>query len=165
MNLSSCKRRTLIDIYYLYPNKKNLPHIPGVVRKPFIKHSECTDNKLSADWQEWNTVIALYLSKLKDFLEEGNSIELGSRLGVFHLTKLKTPKFLDFKKSKEQGKRVYLTKTNADNYYIMTSWSKVKVTMKLKHFWRIKINRSWVRSIYTKCESDYTKIYKIRDAR
>lgn len=165
MNLSSCKRRTLIDIYYLYKYKKNLPYVPGVVPVPFIKQAECTDTKLSADWEEWNKIVGAYIEKLKAHLEEGNSIELGSRTGEFHLTKLKTTKFLDFKKSKEQGKRVYISKTNADNYYIMTSWCKAKVQMKLKTYWRIKINRNWVKSIYKACESDFSKIYKIRDAR
>lgn len=106
----------------------------------------------------------IYLEKLKKFLEDGNSIELGSKLGAFHLTKLKTTKFVDFKKSKEAGKVIKFTKSSADNYYIMTSWAKRKVSLKLKNMWRIKINRAWVRSIYKSCEQDYSKIYKIRDA-
>jgi len=164
MNLSSCKRRTLVDIYFFYPYKKNIQCPINVVPRPFVKYADCTDTPLSADWYEWKEVIVIYLEKLKKFLEDGNSIELGSKLGAFHLTKLKTTKFVDFKKSKEAGKVIKFTKSSADNYYIMTSWAKRKVSLKLKNMWRIKINRAWVRSIYKSCEQDYSKIYKIRDA-
>lgn len=164
MNLSSCKKITLIDIYYHYPNKKNILHASNVVPKPFVKQSECTDNHLSTDWYEWKEVISAYIEKLKQYLEDGNSIELGSKLGAFYLVKLKTTKFVDFKKSKEAGKVIKFTKSSADNYFIMTSWAKGKVSLKLKSFWRIRLNRGWVRSMYKACESDFSKIYKLRDA-
>lgn len=164
MNLSRCKTRTLIDIYYLYPNKKNIKHGPGTIPVPFIKQSECTDNKLSVDWKEWNMVVQLYISKLKAHLEEGNSIELGSKLGDFFLTKRKSDRFIDFKKSKEQGKKVAFKFNNVDNYFIYHSWPRKKVMLKMQAFWKISLNRKWVRSMYLACEKDYTKIYKLRDA-
>lgn len=164
MNLSRCKIKTLVDIYYLYPNKKNITHKLGTIPYPFIKQTECTDNKLSVDWKEWNTIVQLYISKLKVYLEEGNSIELGSKLGDFFLTKRKCDRFIDFKKSKEAGKKIAFRHNNTDNYYIYHSWPRKKVMLKLQSFWKISLNQRWLRSMYLACEKDYTKIYKIRDA-
>ncbi len=164
MNLSSCKRKTLIDIYGYYKYKKNIPHKINTRPKPHVAYADCTDHRLSADWYEWQIVVKAYLEKLKLFLEDGNSIELGSRTGAFCLTKLKCNRFIDFKKSKEQGKPVKFAKSNADNYYIMTSWTRSKIKLKLRSYWRVKLNRTWVKSIYKACETDFTKIYKIRDA-
>lgn len=166
MNSSSSKRRTLVDIYQFYKYKKNLPYIQGVVPKPFIKQSECTDHRLSADWNEWSTVVKCYLGKLKEYLVNGNPIELGSRAGDFHLAKAKAYKgFTDFKKSKEQGRQVKFMYNNADNYFITYNWHRPNATFKLSSYWSIVLNRAWVKSIYKACESDFTKIYKIRDAR
>lgn len=165
MNLSRCKRRTLIDVYYKYRYKKNIQHPPGTVPFPFIKQSECTDVIQSCDWYEWQEIVKLYLEKMKLYLEEGNTIELGSRLGEFHLTKIKANRFIDFKKSKEQGRVVKFAKNNVDNYFICSSWARKKVHLKLKSYWKVKLNERWLRKIYLACEKDYTKIYKIRDAK
>jgi len=165
MNLSRCKRKTLIDIYYTYKYKKNIPHPTNTVPFPFIKYSECTDTKLSADWQEWKLVIQAYIEKLKLLLEEGSSIMLESNLGEFFLAKAKAKKFRDFKKSKEQQKLIHFAKNNIDNYFITYGWVRVKASSKFKWYWTIKLNRVWLRRMYLACEKDYTKIYKIRDSR
>jgi hypothetical protein len=165
MNLSRCKVRTLIDVYYLYKYKKNIPRVSGTIPVPFIKASECTDHPCSVDWYEWKEIITLYIEKLKTHLEEGNSIELGSKLGEFHLTKFKCDRFIDFKKSKEQGRMVTFKKNNVDNYFIATSWARRKIHLKLKGYWKVKLNDAWLRRVYLACEKDYTKIYKIRDSK
>jgi len=154
---------TLIDIYYKYKYKKQIKHPPGTTPFPFIKAADITDHKYSADWFEWQKVVLLYLEKLKLYLEDGNFIELGSRLGDFALVKLKSQRFIDFKKSHAAGKVIKFARNNVDNYYICTTWVRKKAFLKLKSFWKIKLNRRWVRSIYLACEKDYTKIYKIRD--
>lgn len=164
-NSSRSKRVTLVDIYRTYEHKKNIKSSKGTVPTPFIPHSECTDNKLSADWHEWEKIIALYIEKLKFHLEEGNSIDLGSRLGEFHLIKAKAHNgFTDFKKSKEAGKVIKFKNNTADGHYILASWARRNIPLKLKTFWSVKLNRKWVRSIYDRCGTDYTKIYKIRNA-
>jgi len=165
MNLLRSKRKTLVHIYLTYKYKKNIPHKLGTVPMPFIKHSECTDHKLSADWNEWNTVVTAYIEKLKLYLEDGNSIMLESGLGEFHLAKAKAKKFLDFKKSKENKKQIYFAKNNVDNYFITYSWVRCKSNKKFKWYWAIKLNRFWIRDIYAECEKDFTKIYKLKDSR
>jgi len=165
MNLSRVKRRTLVDIYAFYKYKKNIQHPIGTTPYPFVKQSEVTDHKLSADFREWKLVVQLYIEKLKVYLEEGNSIQLGSRTGDFHLAKFKAPNFIDFKKSREQGKVVRFAKNNVDNYFICSSWARKKMRFKLQHFWKIELSHSWLSRIYKDCEKDYTKIYKIRDSK
>lgn len=165
MNLSRCKKKTLIDIYYLYKYKKNIPSKPGTIPVPFIKHSECTNHSCSVDWYEYRDIISLYLEKLKLYMEEGNSIELGPKLGAFHLIKYKASRFIDLKKSKEQGKVVKMMRNGIDNYYIAPEWIRGKVRLKMKTYWKITLNRKWLRKIYLACEADYTKINKIRDSR
>ncbi len=162
MNLSRCKRRTLIDIYYLYPYKKNIPFKEGTIPMPFIKHSECTNTKLSVDWFEWQIIIKCYLKKLKEYLEEGNSIELGSNTGEFRLARVKSKRFLDFKKSKEQNKQVYRTISDADGHLIIPSWNRKKKLIKYSGFWQIKLNQTWLREMYVKCSKNYTQIYKLK---
>lgn len=164
MSLSRSKRLGLVDVYMKYKYKKNIKHPQGTTPQPFVKFSEVTDHKLSTDWNEWRDVVELYIEKLKLHLEEGNTIQLGSRLGEFHLTKRKSDRFIDFKKSREQGKVVKFYRNGVDNYYLYYSWARRVVHLKLKSFWKIKLNRKWIRNLYLKCEKDYTKIYKIRDS-
>lgn len=165
MNVTRCKRRTLIDIYYTYKYKKNITHSLTTIPFPYIKKSECTDHQYSADWKEWLYVVTAYIEKLKIQMEEGHSVTLGSKMGDFILTKIKSDRFLDFKKSKEAGKQIYFKYNNVDNYYIASSWIKSNHPFKLRSYWKITLNRFWVRSIYERCANDYTKIYKIRNAR
>lgn len=165
MNLSRCKRKTLIDIYYFYKFKKNIPSKPETIPVPFIKYSECTDTNLSVDWYEWKEIILLYISKLKDHMEQGNSIELGPKLGAFHLAKFKAKRFIDKIKCKEKGKTVKMMKNNIDNYFITGEWLRGRIRLKMKSYWKIKLNAKWLRKIYLACEKDYTKIYKIRDSK
>jgi hypothetical protein len=163
---SSSKRKTLIDIYYLYKYKKNIKAREGTTPKPFVKQADCTDHKLSADYTEWRDVVAAYLEKLKLFMEEGNTIELASKVGTFSLRKVKAKNgFTDFKKSKEQGKQIKFKNNNADNYYILYNWDRNKTGFKLKWYWWIQLNRGWICSIYQKCETDFTAIYKIKDTK
>jgi len=165
MNLSRCKKRTLIDIYYTYKFKKNLPFKDGTIPVPFIKQSECTDTPNSVDWYEWRDIVLAYIEKLKLAMEQGESIELGPKLGAFHLCKFKADRFIDLKKSKEQGKVVKMMRNNIENWFIAPEWIRGRVRLKMKTYWKIKLNRRWVRKIYLACEKDYTKIYKIRDSR
>ena len=165
MNLSRCKKRTLIDIYYLYKYKKNIPHKIGTIPVPFIKQSECTEHSNSVDWYEWKTIINLYIEKLKLSMEEGNSIEFGGKHGLIHLIKYQATRFIDFKKSKEQGKVVRFARNNIDNYFISAEWLRGTIRIRLKSYWKISLNTRWLRKMYLACEADYTKIYKIRDSR
>ena len=164
MNQSKVKRKTLIDLYRLYPHKKNRIVNDNTIPRPFVKQQDCTDNKLSADYDEWLKVVEHYIEKLKLKLENGESIEIGSKTGEFKLTKLKSNRFIDFKKSKEQKRQVRFAKNNIDNYFICSSWIKRRVNFKLKSYWKIDLNRAWLRKMYLAAEKDYTKIYKLQDA-
>ena len=93
-----------MDIYRFYPYKKNIPHKLNTVPIPFIKHDDCTNHRLSADWNEWKYVIENYIEKLKQHLEDGNSVEIAPRLGEITLRKIKAKSFTDRKKSKELGR-------------------------------------------------------------
>lgn len=165
MNSSRCKRRTLIDFYYFYPFKKNIPSNPGTIPTPFIKQSDCTDTPNSVDWYEYKEIVSLYVEKLKQSMEDGNHIEFGPRLGIVHLTKFKATRFIDKIKSRDQGKVVKMMRNNIDNYFITCEWKRGMVRLKMKSYWKIKLNRKWLRTIYLECEKDYAKIYKIRDSK
>jgi len=165
MNLSRCKRRTLTDVFFFYPYKKNIPYKENTIPVPYVKKQDCSDHRLSVDWYEWYMIVNLYISKLKNYLEDGNSIELASGGGAFHLVKFKCTRFVDFKKSAIAGKQITFVKNNVDNYFIATSWARRKVHIKLKCYWKVTLNSSWLRSMYLACEKDYTKIYKIHDSK
>ena len=165
MNSSRCKRITLIDFFYLYSFKKNILSKLGTIPTPFIKHSECTDTSNSVNWYEYKEIILLYLDKLKLYMENGNSIELGTKLGEVRLTKFKANRFIDKVKSKKEGRVVKMMRNNVDNYFIAGDWKRGMVRLKMKSFWKIQLNKVWLRKIYLACEKDYTKIYKIRDSK
>jgi len=163
MSLARYKRRTLVDIYMTYPYKKNIPCPINTTPQPFIKHSECTDHKLSLDWKQWNEIVKLYLQKLKLHIEEGNEIDLGTNQGKLSIVKAKANHSLDFKKSAAAGKPVRFAKNNIDNYYFLPSWGKNNKPWLFRNLWVVKFNRFWIRDFYRKCESDFTKIYKIKN--
>lgn len=162
MNSSRYKRRTLVDIYRLYPYKKNIVTSGNTVPLPFVKSSEVTDTKVSCDWIEWSEIVSLYIEKLKIHLEEGNTIELAPRSGEFKLSKLKITRLIDKVRSGKEGRTVKIFKNNVDNYFICSKWTKSKANIKLSSYWRIRLNKSWLARMYKDCEKDYTKIYKLR---
>lgn len=162
MSLARYKKLTLIDVYLKYPFKKNIKTSLNTIPQPFIKHSECTDTKLSVDWKQWSEIVSLYIEKLKLHIEDGNGVELGTRQGNFMLQKVKLKSFVDRKKSAEQGKQVRFAKNNIDNYYFLPSWGKTD-KWRFRSFWTIKLNRQWMCDLYKKCELDYTQAYKIKN--
>lgn len=165
MTPSRYKLITPCDFFTFYPYKKQIPHSPNTIPYPYVKKPDIVDNhKYSLDWFEWIKIITTYLEVLREDLYEGKEIKFDGRLGVFQIRKLKCRKFLDRKKSKEAGKRIFLGKTEFDNYYFKLIWMRKKSRLfPSKWLWSVNLHPRIALELYKRTADDYTYVYKFTD--
>ncbi len=165
MTPSRYKSVTPCDFFKFYPYKKQIAHPPNTIPFPYVKKQDIVDDhKSSLDWFEWIKIVNMYLLILKEDLQEGKTVKFDGRLGLFQVKKLKCRKLLDRIKSKEMGKRVYVGKTEHDNYFFKLIW--MRKNAKLFHgkwLWSVTLHSKVALEFYQKASEDYTFIYKFTD--
>ena len=165
MTPSRYKSITPCDFFKFYPYKKQIVHPENTIPFPYVKKSEIVDNHShSLDWFEWIEIVNTYIELLKEKLYDAEVIKFDGRLGLFQFKKLKCRRFLDFKKSKEQGKRVHRGKNEFDNYFFKLMWMRKNAKLlSTKWLWSVSAHSSVLLEIYNRARVDYTYIYKFSD--
>jgi len=161
---SKTKRITLKDLFFFYPYKQNIRFSRNTVPSPYIRKEDVVDHEHSLDFNEWSFIVDTYLEVLKEELSKGNSIVLPQRLGWLQIRKKKMRRFFNRIKSTAENK-VFTYRTDCDNYYLDLIWYRKsrEAMITLKWYWGISPIRTFIRDIYRKCETDYTKIYNFID--
>lgn len=137
-----------------------------------FKHTH-KDIKLS--FEEWKTIIYGFNEAFRDYLlESGEKGRLPSGTGEFAIikrerttTKIKDGKPyinlpIDWKKTKEKGKRIYNFNFHTEGYFFGWKWFKRSSRAKFKELWYFKANRTNARMLahYLNVDKKYQHIYK-----
>jgi len=132
-----------------------------------------SDIKLSFD--EWRNIIYDFNESFKIYiLETGDKGRLPSGFGEFAINKKKRKKVtvyngkeyinlpVDWKKSKEKGKRIYNFNYHTEGYFFGWVWFKESTRLKHSYLWYFKPTRvtSRLLSHYLKTDEKYQHIYK-----
>ena len=165
MSLSRLKNITSKQLYFGYPYKKNLPHAFNTVPDPYIRKQDLSDSPDALDYQQWCKLMDIYLGIFREILASGNKFKMPHMMGILEINKYKAKRFLDFVASAKAGKRIYMGRNGLDNMALELVWKRGWRHAKLnfKWHWKVKINRKFVKSIYDRCNADYTYINKFED--
>jgi hypothetical protein len=128
--------------------------------------------KLSFD--EWRNIVYLYLDSFKEhILETGEKAKLPFGFGEFSINKKKRRKIkgvdgkefvnlpIDWKKTKEKGKRIYNFNFHTEGYFFGWMWFKDSARLKHTELWYFKPSRTTSRMLshYLKTNDRYQHIY------
>jgi len=128
--------------------------------------------KLSFD--EWRNIVYLYLDAFKEYiLETGEKAKLLFGFGEFSINKKKRRKIkgvdgkefvnlpIDWKKTKEKGKRIYNFNFHTEGYFFGWMWFKDSARLKHTELWYFKPSRTTSRMLshYLKTNDRYQHIY------
>jgi nucleoid DNA-binding protein len=128
--------------------------------------------KLTFD--EWRNIIYIYIESYKQYiLETGERAKLPFGFGEFSINKKKRRKIkgvdgkefvnlpIDWKKTKEKGKRIYNFNYHTEGYFFGWVWFKNTARFQNTDLWYFKPSRSTSRllSHYLKIDDKYQHIY------
>ena len=129
--------------------------------------------KLTFD--QWRNVVYLYNDAFKEhILETGEKAKLPFGFGEFSINKKKRRKIkgvdgkefvnlpIDWKKTKEKGKRIYNFNFHTEGYFFGWMWFKDSARLKHTDLWYFKPSRTTSRllSHYLKTNERYQHIYR-----
>jgi nucleoid DNA-binding protein len=156
------KSRSLKDFFMKYPYRKN-PEYTGTIPVPYIKKEEVSKHKWTITYDEYAEIIKDIFEEIAKKLQEGETWEIGSRLGHFTLKKAKVKTFFDRVASNNAGKVVKKARNDYENYMIVSDWERKFIPLRNKWLWRFSLVRGLYREIYEKTDKDFTHIHKFKD--
>jgi hypothetical protein len=134
-----------------------------------------THPEIDITGDEWRVIIYTYVDMFKQYmLETGEKARLPNGLGEFFINKKKRKKFVcvdgverialpvDWKKTKEKGKKVYNFNFHTDGYFFGWKWMKKSTTFRFSSLWNFKPTRVTSRLLahYLKADEKYQHIYR-----
>lgn len=133
-------------------------------KHPFIKLT----------FDEWRNIIYTYNEAFKEYiLETGEKARLPFGFGEFSINKKKRRKIkgvdgkefvnlpIDWKKTKEKGKRIYNFNFHTEGFFFGWAWFKKSARFRFSDLWYFKPSRNTSRllSHYIKTDDKYQHIY------
>lgn len=135
----------------------------------------CKKNpSIKLTFDEWRNIIYTYNEAFKEYiLETGEKAKLPYGFGEFSINKKKRRKTkgldgkefvnlpIDWKKTKEKGKRIYNFNFHTEGFFFGWIWFKASTRFKHSHLWYFKPcrNTSRLLSHYIKTNDKYQHIY------
>jgi len=159
------KSVTLLDLFYEYPYKQNIPHSLNTIPTPYIKKEECIYNTMTLDYNQWKAIVLRYLELICEDLKEGNTFKMPLMLGKLEIRKIKISRFFDRVKSAKQEKQVFIKNNGHENRFLIIDWIRTyrEANFSFKWHWRLTGNRSFLRGLYKEAETDYTFLNRFKD--
>lgn len=129
---------------------------------------------IELDFDDWRLILYTYMDMFKEhLLETGKMEKLPSGFGEFFINKRKSDKThiinkkekivlpIDWKKTKEKGKKVYNFNFHTEGYRFGWLWNKAASRIKFSNLWYFKASRTTSRllSHYLKADDKYQHIY------
>lgn len=126
-------------------------------------------------FEQWKNIVYDFNEGFRDYiLETGEKAKLPAGFGEFSITKKKREKMIekdgktiinlpiDWKKTREKGKKIYLMNYHTDGYFFGWLWFKRSAVIKLIDLWYFKSSRITSRTLshYLKTDKKYQTIYK-----
>lgn len=126
-------------------------------------------------FEEWRNIIYSYTDGFREYiLETGEKAKLPFGFGEFSINKKKRKKMkdvdgkefvnlpIDWKKTKEKGKRIYNFNFHTEGYFFGWIWFKESARLRQTDLWYFKPSRTTSRMLshYLKTEENYQHIYR-----
>lgn len=126
-------------------------------------------------FEEWRNIIYSYTEAFRDYiLETGEKAKLPFGFGEFSINKKKRKKMkdidgkefvnlpIDWKKTREKGKRIYNFNFHTEGYFFGWVWFKDTARLRQSNLWYFKPSRTTSRMLshYLKTDDKYQNIYR-----
>ena len=126
-------------------------------------------------FEEWRNIIYSFTEAFREhILETGEKAKLPFGFGEFSINKKKRKKMkdvdgkefvnlpIDWKKTKEKGKRIYNFNFHTEGYFFGWVWFKESARLRQTDLWYFKPSRTTSRMLshYLKTEENYQHIYR-----
>lgn len=126
-------------------------------------------------FEEWRNIIYSYTEAFRDYiLETGEKAKLPFGFGEFSINKKKRKKMkdidgkefvnlpIDWKKTREKGKRIYNFNFHTEGYFFGWVWFKDTARLRQSDLWYFKPSRTTSRMLshYLKTDDKYQNIYR-----
>ncbi len=126
-------------------------------------------------FEEWRNIIYSYTEAFRDYiLETGEKAKLPFGFGEFSINKKKRRKMkgvdgkefvnlpIDWKKTREKGKRIYNFNFHTEGYFFGWVWFKDTARLRQSNLWYFKPSRTTSRMLshYLKTDDKYQNIYR-----
>lgn len=160
------KVRGMIDLFLMYPYKKNYESPDGVIPRPYVPTKNLVeDHKYSLDYYQYSEIVKSFYKHLIPYLMEGSSYRMSNRLGdlkmykwkpkngrmdlynqVQKIKRIKGNENLSIREALDYGKKnkVPITKIDnrhTDNYSPLLKWYKTG-SVYFAEFWHFRFVRS-----------------------
>ncbi len=126
-------------------------------------------------FDDWRNIVYTFNDAFRTYiLETGDRVKLPYGFGEFSINKKKRKKIInhngedrinlpiDWKKTKEKGKKIYIMNYHTEGYFFGWMWFKEKARLKNVKLWYFKASRVTSRMIshYVNIDKKYQDIYK-----
>lgn len=130
---------------------------------------------IQLSFDEWRNILYTYIEIFKQhMLETGEKAKLPSGIGEFFINKKKREKVkevngkeiillpIDWKKTREKGKRIYNFNFHTEGYLFRWKWNKRSSRIKFPMLWYFKPSRVTARLLahYLKVDEKYQHVYR-----
>lgn len=130
---------------------------------------------INLTYDEWRNIVYTYIESYKEYiLETGERAKLPYGFGEFSINKKKRKKVkeidgkefinlpIDWKRTKERGKRTYNFNYHTEGFFFGWHWFKETARFKHLELWYFKPSRTTSRLLahYIKADEKYQHIYK-----
>jgi len=132
--------------------------------------------EIKISFNDWQNIVYSFNESFKTYiLETGHKAKLPAGFGEFSINKKKRKKIkvapdgkeyvnlpIDWKKTKEKGRKVYNFNYHTEGYHFKWTWFKEKARLKDTELWWFKPTRVTSRLLthYLKTDNKYQHIYK-----
>lgn len=132
------------------------------------------NSQISLSYDEWRSIIYTFNESFREYiLETGDKAKLPLGIGEFSINKKKRRKTvtyqgkqyvslpIDWKKTREKGKRIYNFNYHTEGYFFGWMWFKLTARFKNSNLWFFKPSRTTSRllSHYLKTNDQYQHLY------
>lgn len=134
------KRKTLKDLYLMYPHKcQNMT--TNTVPLPYVPKQEIDcDSEYSLTYKEWLEIVLCYFSAVVLYLTSGFKYKLGAKLGHLQMIKVKNSR-IDFVEFNKTGEKRIMKNPMWGGRYPIIKWMRRKADngiFRYKFLWKMR---------------------------
>jgi len=157
------KRKTVKDLYLLYPHKCR-DVTSNTVADPYFPKAEidCEHSK-ALTYKEYKNLIMCFVKYYIILLAQGDRLKLPLFMGYFQLKKIKGGGF-DYNTYNKTGEKTKFKNRKYKGHRFLLKWVRKKSKMRYSWMWKIRLTKHAWKTINDKFSSNFSLINNLINA-